>query len=103
VDEIAIARALHVLSIVLWIGGVAFVTTVLIPAIRRLRAPNDRLALFDAIERRFAWSIAKIAKPTGSKLTHWFRLLALLFSLFAAVGGSGGNLLISYVMIVLIS
>jgi uncharacterized membrane protein len=55
VDEIAIARALHVLSIVLWIGGVAFVTTVLLPAIRRLRAPNDRLALFDAIERRFAW------------------------------------------------
>jgi uncharacterized membrane protein len=54
-DDVTIARALHVLSVVLWIGGVAFVTTVLLPAVRRLRAPYERLALFDAIERRFAW------------------------------------------------
>jgi len=26
-DDVAVARALHVLSIVLWIGGVGFVTT----------------------------------------------------------------------------
>ena len=54
-DEVTIARALHVLSVVLWIGGVAFVTSVLLPTVRRLKAPNDRLAFFDAIERRFAW------------------------------------------------
>jgi len=54
-DEVAIARALHVLAVVLWIGGVAFVTTVVLPAVRRLRAANERMALFDAIERRFAW------------------------------------------------
>ena len=54
-DEVAIARALHVLAIVLWIGGVAFVTTVVLPAVRRLRAADERMALFDAIERRFAW------------------------------------------------
>jgi uncharacterized membrane protein len=55
VDELAIARAVHVLSVVLWIGGVAFVTTVLLPGVRRLKAPEERLAFFDAIERRFAW------------------------------------------------
>ena len=54
-DEGTIARALHVLSVVIWIGGVAFVTTVLLPAIRRLKSPNDRMAFFDGIERRFAW------------------------------------------------
>ena len=54
-DELAVARALHVLSVVLWIGGVAFVTTVLLPAVRRLKAADERLAFFDAIERRFAW------------------------------------------------
>ncbi|HXP76037.1 MAG TPA: hypothetical protein VN823_17985 [Stellaceae bacterium] len=54
-NELAIARALHVLAVVLWIGGVGFVTTVLLPAVRRLSAPEERLALFDAIERRFAW------------------------------------------------
>jgi uncharacterized membrane protein len=54
-DDVTIARALHVVSVVLWIGGVAFVTTVLLPAVRRLKAPQERMQLFDQIERRFAW------------------------------------------------
>ena len=54
-DKLAIARALHVLAVVLWIGGVGFVTTVLLPAVRRLKTPAERVAFFDAIERRFAW------------------------------------------------
>jgi uncharacterized membrane protein len=64
-DEVAIARALHVLAVVLWIGGVGFVTTVLLPAVRRLRAPEERLALFDAIERRFAWQARITTLLTG--------------------------------------
>jgi uncharacterized membrane protein len=32
-DDVTIARALHVLSVVLWIGGVGFVTTVLLPTV----------------------------------------------------------------------
>lgn len=52
-DDITIARALHVLSIVHWIGGVALVTAVILPAVRRLAAPEDRLAMFEAIEGRF--------------------------------------------------
>lgn len=54
-DELAIARALHVLAVVLWIGGVAFVTLVFLPAVRRFKTPAERVAFFDAIERRFAW------------------------------------------------
>src|SRR5262249_61903105 len=54
-DDVTVVRALHVLSIVLWIGGGGFVTTVLLPGVRRLKAPHERIALFDAIERRFAW------------------------------------------------
>jgi hypothetical protein len=34
-DDIVIARGLHVLGVVIWIGGLAMVTTVLLPAIRR--------------------------------------------------------------------
>jgi uncharacterized membrane protein len=52
-DDIAIARALHVLAVVIWIGGVAMVTTVVLPLIRRTDAPAARLALFKAVERRF--------------------------------------------------
>ena len=53
-DDVTIARALHVVSVVLWIGGVGFVTTVLLPAVRHLKEPNERLEFFDWIERRFA-------------------------------------------------
>ena len=48
------ARALHVFGVVLWIGGVAFVTLVLLPALRRLDKPGERLALFEALEGRFS-------------------------------------------------
>lgn len=54
-DDVTIARALHVVFVVLWIGGVAFVTTALLPALRRLKTPHERMQLFDQIERRFAW------------------------------------------------
>jgi uncharacterized membrane protein len=53
-NDVTIARALHVVFVVLWIGGVAFVTTALLPAVRRLKAPHERMELFGHIERRFA-------------------------------------------------
>lgn len=53
-DDVAVARAIHVASVVVWIGGVAFVTTVLLPAVRGIGRAEDRLDFFDSIERRFA-------------------------------------------------
>ena len=52
-DDITLARALHVLAVVLWIGGVAFVTTVLLPAVRDLHAAAERVIFFETVERRF--------------------------------------------------
>ena len=52
--DFGIARALHLISVVLWIGGVGMVTTVLLPSIRRTVAPAQRFAAFDAMESRFA-------------------------------------------------
>jgi uncharacterized membrane protein len=54
-DRVVAARALHVLVVVLWIGGVSLVTTVVFPALRRGELGVDRFAVFQAIERRFAW------------------------------------------------
>ncbi|MCB2100162.1 MAG: hypothetical protein KDE22_04790 [Rhodobacterales bacterium] len=54
-DDVTLARALHVVGVVLWIGGVAFVTTVLLPAVARLKTPGERVAFFEEIEGRFAW------------------------------------------------
>ncbi len=56
-DDVAIARAVHVLAIVVWIGGVAMVTMVLLPNARRI---EGGLAFFQMAERRFAWQ-ARIA------------------------------------------
>lgn len=53
-DDFIVARIVHVVSVLLWIGGVAFVTLVLIPSIRAAHDPDERLAAFHRIEGRFA-------------------------------------------------
>ncbi len=53
-STLVFARIVHVLSVVLWIGGVAFVTTVLIPAVRRHPSASQRFELFERFENRFA-------------------------------------------------
>lgn len=52
--DLIVARALHVVSVVAWIGGVGFVTTVLLPGVRRANAPEARLRAFLQAESRFA-------------------------------------------------
>jgi uncharacterized membrane protein len=54
-DDVIIARALHVLAVVIWIGGVSMATTVMLPAVRRGALGQNRLQAFQAIEHRFAW------------------------------------------------
>jgi len=54
-DDLTVARAIHVVGVVFWIGGVAFVTTTLLPGIRRMNDPKDRVAFFERIEKNFAW------------------------------------------------
>lgn len=74
-DDAALARAIHELSVVLWIGGVGFVTTVLLPVIRHTRPPQERLTTFQRFEHVFAWqariSVA-LAGLSGFYLTYRF-------------------------------
>ena len=55
VDDVVIVRALHVLFVVIWIGGVSMATTVALPAVRRGDLGTNWLSAFQAIEHRFAW------------------------------------------------
>ncbi|MBB5518459.1 hypothetical protein [Amphiplicatus metriothermophilus] len=100
--DIAIARGLHVLAVVHWIGGVFMATAVILPAIARLAEPERRVALFEAVERRFS-SQAKLsvtlAGLTGFYITHrydawgrfldpgywWMHAMTLVWALFAFV------------------
>ena len=80
--DITIARALHIVAVVHWIGGVFMVTAVILPAVARLEEPKRRITLFEQVEGRFAVQ-AKIsvtlAGATGFDMTHrlgaWDRLL----------------------------
>lgn len=53
-DDAIAARVIHVIAVLLWIGGVAFVTLALMPVIRADQPPSQRLRAFHAIERRFS-------------------------------------------------
>jgi uncharacterized membrane protein len=85
-DTFVFARSLHIIGVVLWIGGVAFVTTVLIPSLKRISASENRLALFEKLENKFSFQ-AKIATLiTGLSglymlffMDAWSRYLELQF------------------------
>ena len=68
----ALARALHVVGVVLWIGGVAFVTTTLIPSLREMSDTNQRLPLFEQLEGKFAFQAKLVTLITG--LTGFYML-----------------------------
>jgi putative copper export protein len=54
-----IALTIHVVSIIIWIGGVAFVTMVTFPMILRVDNSLEQVLMFQGVEHRFA-GIAKV-------------------------------------------
>lgn len=76
------ARIVHILSILLWIGGVAFVTMVVMPAIRRDSPPGERLAAFGRIEGGFA-SQARVWVLLAGASGFWMAWRADLWSRFS--------------------
>lgn len=54
-----ISLIVHVLSVVIWIGGVAFVTIIVFPMILRTKNSLEQVMMFQGIEHRFS-RIAKI-------------------------------------------
>src|SRR5262249_3084313 len=53
-DGLTVARAIHVLAIVHWIGGVSVVTTIVLPHALALGDARAALEKFEAFERPFA-------------------------------------------------
>lgn len=53
IDWGSVARAIHILSVVVWIGGVWLVTTALLPAMKR-KPPEHGMLDFNEVEQRFA-------------------------------------------------
>ncbi len=80
-DDVTIARAVHVLAVIHWMGGVAFVTAVVLPAVVVVPATR-RLALFESVEQRFARQV-RVSVPLAGisgfymaeRLDAWDRFL----------------------------
>ena len=101
-DDIAIARALHVVGVVVWIGGVSFVTTIVLPAVRRTKDPQERVSFFERIEGKFAWqarATTVLVGATGFYITAvwdlwgrfnsvsfwWMHAMVLVWALFTVM------------------
>lgn len=69
-DGPTIARALHVAAVVHWIGGVWFVTLVLLPAVKRFAEPGRAVTLFEAVEHGFAFQ-ARISTVLAGASGLW--------------------------------
>jgi uncharacterized membrane protein len=85
-NDVVVARALHVLAVVIWIGGVSMATTVVLPAVRRGDLGPNRLQAFQAIERRFAWQARTAVIVVGvtgfymtARLDLWDRFRSATF------------------------
>jgi uncharacterized membrane protein len=85
-DALTVARAVHVLAIVHWIGGVSVVTTIVLPHARRLADATTAVEAFEAFERRFAKQARMSILITGLSgiymlfaLNAWYRFTQLSF------------------------
>jgi uncharacterized membrane protein len=72
-NDVAFTLALHVLAVIHWIGGLAFVTLVVLP-LARLRSTGEKgVMLFESVERRFAAQVRfsiPLAGATGLWMTY---------------------------------
>jgi len=82
---LGIVIAVHVLAVLWWIGGLAFVTTVFLPAVRHGMG-NDPRAAFHEIENRFAPQARMAVILVGIsglyllwRLDAWYWLVHLAF------------------------
>ncbi|MCP4701070.1 MAG: hypothetical protein GY862_30085 [Gammaproteobacteria bacterium] len=101
-ESFIIARVLHVLGIVFWIGGVAMVTTVLLSVVRTLKSPLEQQEFFASLESGFAKQAritTLITGLSGFYLVHsldawdryaqlqywWLHAMTLIWFLFTMV------------------
>lgn len=101
-NHFVIARIIHVIAVVLWIGGVGFVTTVLIPSIRKTQSSESRLQLFESLEGKFSFQAKLTTMFTGasgvymlavtdtwSRYLHveywWMHLMTFIWCIFTLV------------------
>ncbi len=81
-DEFVLARVLHVLGVVFWIGGVSMITTVLLPNLMRESSAPEAMQFFKQFRKRFAAQariLTLVVGVTGFYMIHvldaWYRFM----------------------------
>ncbi|MEO8714929.1 MAG: hypothetical protein ABI369_07945 [Acetobacteraceae bacterium] len=99
---LTIMLALHVVGVVLWIGGVGMVTAIILPAARSESSPSEGMRLFQVVEHRFAplarWLVLLVGLTGVAMLWQldlwdgfssvafwWLHAMVLLWLIFAAI------------------
>ena len=74
-----LARVIHIVAVVIWIGGVAMVTSVILPAVRKFKSAEEQIEFFERVERRFS---------KQAKITTVLSMLTGVYMLHVADGWS---------------
>ena len=85
--------AIHVLGVVVWIGGVAFVTIIVFPMLLRMEGSLEKILLFQGIEHRFA-KIAKISVAVVGITGAWMLQITGEWKTLFSAGGIGPTLML---------
>jgi len=85
-DDLTLARAIHVVSVAFWIGGVYMVTMVVLPMVHQQNTPEDKIRVFEGVEKRFslqARALVLLAGLSGFYMVHkldaWDRYMSVEF------------------------
>lgn len=85
-NELTLARVIHILGVIFWIGGVAMITTVLLPITNKIKTTEEKIEFFEQIENRFANQARFTTLVTGLSgfymvyiLDAWSRFTELRF------------------------
>jgi len=90
---VSILIAVHVLGVVVWIGGVAFVTMIVFPMITRMEDSFEKVLFFQGIEHRFA-GIAKSAVVVVGLTGGWLLYITGEWRILFSVAGIGPTLML---------
>jgi uncharacterized membrane protein len=85
---LAILLIIHVIGVIIWIGGVAFVTMVIFPMMYQTEGSLEKALLFQRVEHRFAgmvWWLIAIVGVTG----FWLLYAKYGFGILAQQQGIG--------------
>lgn len=85
--------AVHVLGVVIWIGGVAFVTMIVFPMLTRMENSLEKVLFFQGVEHRFA-GIAKVSLAVVGLTGGWLLYETGEWRMLFSMAGIGTTLMV---------